>query len=89
MHPPPPATPAPTRRPEIRTLSGTPACYRFCLADPAVQIVLSAPTSVPELRQNLAVLASPAPSPDDLARLSRFGDLVHGDGRGSFDTEWA
>ena len=63
-------------------------CYRFCLAEPAIQIVLTAPKSVAELEQNLAALSSKPMKDDERARWKRFGDLVYGAGQDRFETEW-
>jgi aryl-alcohol dehydrogenase-like predicted oxidoreductase len=53
-------------------------CYRFCLSDPHVDIVLTGPRTVAELRENLkAVEAGPLP-PDDMAFMRDFGRAVHG-----------
>ena len=63
-------------------------CYRYCLAAPAVQVVLSAPKTTRQLRANLGVLgtgrADHSASPDWEA----YGDLVYADGRGKFETMW-
>jgi aryl-alcohol dehydrogenase-like predicted oxidoreductase len=63
-------------------------CYRFCLAQPAVRIVLTAPKSVAELDENLTVLSSPPMKKEDYRRWQQFGDLVYDQGRrGSHDFE--
>ena len=63
-------------------------CYRYCLAQPAVQVVLTAPTSVAEAEANLDVLRRPALPTARLARWEAYGDLVHGNGAGKFETMW-
>jgi aryl-alcohol dehydrogenase-like predicted oxidoreductase len=63
-------------------------CYRFCLAEPSVQVVLTAPRSVAELEQNLDVLELPPMPRRDRAQWERFGDLVYGAGKGAFETTW-
>ncbi|MCI0642734.1 MAG: hypothetical protein L0Y72_15865 [Gemmataceae bacterium] len=63
-------------------------CYRYCLAQPAVHMALTAPRSLAELEQNLTVLASPSMSKQECARWQRFGDLVYGAGKGAFETSW-
>jgi aryl-alcohol dehydrogenase-like predicted oxidoreductase len=63
-------------------------CYRYCLAHPPVQVVLTAPRSLAELEQNLDVLALPPMSKQKRAQWQRFGDLVHGAGKGAFETSW-
>jgi aryl-alcohol dehydrogenase-like predicted oxidoreductase len=63
-------------------------CYRYCLAQPAVQVVLTAPRSLAELKQNLDVLESPPMSKQERAQWQRFGDLVYSTGKGAFETSW-
>jgi aryl-alcohol dehydrogenase-like predicted oxidoreductase len=63
-------------------------CYRYCLAEPAVQVVLTAPRSLAELEQNLDVLALPPMSKQERGPWQRFGDLVYGAGKGAFETSW-
>jgi aryl-alcohol dehydrogenase-like predicted oxidoreductase len=63
-------------------------CYRFCLSEPAVHVVLTAPRSLAELEQNLDVLELPAMSKQKRDQWQRFGDLVYGTGKGAFETSW-
>jgi aryl-alcohol dehydrogenase-like predicted oxidoreductase len=63
-------------------------CYRYCLTQPAVQVVLTAPRSLAELQQNLDVLELPPMSQKDRDQWQRFGDLVYGAGKGRFETSW-
>jgi aryl-alcohol dehydrogenase-like predicted oxidoreductase len=63
-------------------------CYRFCLAQPPVQVVLTAPRSLAELEQNLDVLELPPMSKQKCGQWQRFGDLVYGAGKGAFETSW-
>jgi aryl-alcohol dehydrogenase-like predicted oxidoreductase len=63
-------------------------CYRYCLAHPAVKLVLTAPRSLNELDENLEVLDKPTMSKRDRVRWERFGDLVHGCGKDAFETRW-
>jgi aryl-alcohol dehydrogenase-like predicted oxidoreductase len=53
-------------------------CYRFCLASPCVDIVLTGPRSVIELRENLAALEKGPLSAEEMAFLREFGHAVHG-----------
>ncbi len=60
-------------------------CYRYCLAAPGVEVVLSAPKTPRELRANLVVLDdSPAVATD----WSAYGDLIYADGRSRFEERW-
>ena len=61
-------------------------CYRFCLAQRSVQMVLTSPRSLAELEQNLDVLDLPRMSKQKRGQWQRFGDLVHGAGKGMFET---
>jgi aryl-alcohol dehydrogenase-like predicted oxidoreductase len=63
-------------------------CYRYCLAEPAVQAVLTAPRSLAELEQNLDVLELPPMSKQKRDQWERFGDLVYRVGKGAFETSW-
>jgi len=63
-------------------------CYRFCLSQPPVQVVLTAPRSLAELEQNLEVLELPPMGKQYRDQWQRFGDLVHGAGKGAFETSW-
>lgn len=63
-------------------------CYRFCLAQPAVHLVLTAPRSLAELEQNLKVLESPPMTEAECLHWERFGDLVYGAGKETFETSW-
>jgi aryl-alcohol dehydrogenase-like predicted oxidoreductase len=63
-------------------------CYRFCLAQPAVQTVLMAPLRVTELTQDLQLLSSPPMSAEEIQRWQMYGDLIYGDGQGRFETQW-
>ncbi len=63
-------------------------CYRYCLAQPAVHVVLTSPRSVPELQENLKVLYSPAMSAAECAKWERFGDLIHAGGADAFEKRW-
>jgi aryl-alcohol dehydrogenase-like predicted oxidoreductase len=63
-------------------------CYRFCLTQPAVRIVLTAPKSVAELDENLTVLNLPPMNNEDCRQWEKFGELVYDQGRrGSHDFE--
>jgi aryl-alcohol dehydrogenase-like predicted oxidoreductase len=63
-------------------------CYRYCLANPAVQIALTAPKTVVELDENLTLIDSPPMSEAERLHWERYGDLVHGNGADAFETQW-
>jgi aryl-alcohol dehydrogenase-like predicted oxidoreductase len=52
-------------------------CYRYCLAHPAVHVVLTAPKSIQELDQNVSVLKLPPMDHESLSQWERFGDIVY------------
>jgi predicted aldo/keto reductase-like oxidoreductase len=53
-------------------------CYRFCLASPHVDVVLTGPRNVGELRENLAAVDRGPLSPAELEEMRVFGRAVHG-----------
>ena len=53
-------------------------CYRFCLTSPHVDVVLTGPRTVLELRANLAALEKGPLSPSEDDWLRTFGRAVHG-----------
>ena len=63
-------------------------CYHYCLAQPSVHLVLTAPRSIAELDENLGALESPPMSKRERDQWQRFGDLVYGARKGTFETSW-
>lgn len=53
-------------------------CYRFCLTNPHVDLVLTAPRTVAELRENIAAIGRGPLEPDEMAFMRDFGRAVHG-----------
>jgi predicted aldo/keto reductase-like oxidoreductase len=53
-------------------------CYRFCLTSPHIDVVLSGPRDVTELRENLAALEKGPLSAGEMEFLREFGRAVHG-----------
>ncbi|MCX6568904.1 MAG: aldo/keto reductase [Candidatus Aminicenantes bacterium] len=53
-------------------------CYRFVLSYPAVDVCMSGPKTVEQMRENLGLLDGGPMSEDELARMRRIGDHVHG-----------
>jgi aryl-alcohol dehydrogenase-like predicted oxidoreductase len=53
-------------------------CYRFCLSNPNVDVVLTGPKSTEELDENLAALEKGPLTPDEDAWMRAFGKVVHG-----------
>ena len=53
-------------------------CYRFCLSSPHVDVVLTGPKDVGQLRENLAALERGPLSDDEQRWMREFGRKVHG-----------
>lgn len=53
-------------------------CYRFCLASPCVDVVLSGPRTAAELRENLTALDKGPMTDGEMAFMREFGRAVHG-----------
>ncbi len=53
-------------------------CYRFVLSNPAVDVCLTGPRTVEQMRQALAAIQAGPMSADELDRARRIGDHVHG-----------
>jgi aryl-alcohol dehydrogenase-like predicted oxidoreductase len=53
-------------------------CYRFCLTSPHVDVVLTAPRTTAELRENLAALEKGPLTPAEATSIREFGRVVHG-----------
>lgn len=54
-----------------------PMCYRFVLSNPNVDIALTAPRNVGQLRENLKALEQGPLSEEEMGFMRRFGDVVH------------
>ncbi|QRN98796.1 aldo/keto reductase [Archangium violaceum] len=53
-------------------------CYRFCLSNPHVDVVLNGPASLAQLDENLAALEKGPLSSEEMEWMRRFGQVVHG-----------
>lgn len=53
-------------------------CYRFCLSNPHIDVALTGPRNVVELRENLAAIEKGPLSPEEMVFLREFGRAVHG-----------
>lgn len=53
-------------------------CYRFALSNPAVDICMTGPRTIAEMRQNLQVLQKGPMTEEELARMRRIGDHIYG-----------
>lgn len=52
-------------------------CYRFVLSSDHVDVCLTAPRNLKQLRENLDAVAQGPLSPDEMNFMRRFGDVVH------------
>ena len=53
-------------------------CYRFCLTNPNVDLVISAPKTAAQMRENMQAIARGPLSDDEMARMRALGQAVHG-----------
>ena len=53
-------------------------CYRFCLTSPHIDMALTGPRNVAELRENLAAIEKGPLSPEEMLFMREFGRAVHG-----------
>lgn len=53
-------------------------CYRFCLSSPHVDVVLTGPKDVVQLRENLAALEKGPLGEEEASWMRAFGERVHG-----------
>ena len=53
-------------------------CYRFCLSSPHIDVALTGPRNVMELRENLSALEKGPLSPEEMLFMREFGRAVHG-----------
>ena len=65
-------------------------CYRYCLSNRSVHVVLTAPESVQQLDENLAVVNSPPMSDHEREQWERYGDVVYSAGgtKDAFESRW-
>ena len=64
-------------------------CYQFALANPAVQIAMTAPASIEDLDSNLRTLdANRGKEKNDPGDWREYGNLIYGEGTDAFETRW-
>jgi aryl-alcohol dehydrogenase-like predicted oxidoreductase len=56
-------------------------CYRFVLSNPSVHVCMMGAKNMQQMRDNLAALDSSPMTEEELNRLRRIGDYVHGKGK--------
>jgi predicted aldo/keto reductase-like oxidoreductase len=52
-------------------------CYRFVLSHPAVDVCMTGPKTIEQMRQNLAILEQGPMNDDELSRMRRIGDYIY------------
>lgn len=55
-----------------------PDCYRFALSHPAIHVCMTGTKTIEQMRENLTVLEKGPLTEDELGRIRRIGDFVHG-----------
>lgn len=53
-------------------------CFRFCLSNPNVDLVVSAPKTAAQMRENMKALELGPLGDEDMARMRALGKAVHG-----------
>ena len=53
-------------------------CYRFCLSNPYVDVVLSAPKTTAQMRENMEALGKGPLAPEEMSQIRALGRMVHG-----------
>ena len=53
-------------------------CFRFCLTNPYVDVVVSAPKTAAEMRENMQAITRGPLSDEEMARMRALGKAVHG-----------
>jgi aryl-alcohol dehydrogenase-like predicted oxidoreductase len=53
-------------------------CFRFCLSNPNVDLVVSAPKTAAQMRENMKALENGPLTDDEMARIRALGKAVHG-----------
>ncbi len=64
--------------PKERPIPTPGQCYRFVLSNPHVDVCLSAPSNERHFLDNIAALEKGPLSPEEMALMHDYGDLVHG-----------
>jgi len=52
-------------------------CYRFVLSNPAIDVCLTAPSNLRQLRENIEAVRRGPLAEDDMQFMRNFGDAVH------------
>ena len=71
----------PKRTPKGEKTPSATDCYRFAMSHPHVDIAMSGPTNVEQMREALDALERGPMSDDELAWMRRVGDHIYGHDR--------
>lgn len=63
-------------------------CYRYALANEAINLALTAPKTLAQLQDNLQVLHHFQLTSADKKLWQSYGDLIYGSGQDTFETQW-
>jgi aryl-alcohol dehydrogenase-like predicted oxidoreductase len=63
--------------PQERPIPTPGMCYRFVLTNPHVDVCLTAPSNIKHLTENINSLKSGPLSPEEMAFIKEYGDMVH------------
>jgi len=67
----------PKGMPKDQPIPTAPLCYRFVLSNPHVDVVLTAPSNLRQLEENLPALEQGPLTEEEMTFMHRFGDAVH------------
>lgn len=68
----------PQKMPAGETAPTADRCYRFVLSQPDIDVCMTAPRTLVQMRQNLALLPQEAMSEEERARMRRIGNHLYG-----------
>ncbi|MGI0480899.1 aldo/keto reductase [Geminocystis sp. CENA526] len=63
-------------------------CYRFVLQNSAINLTLTSPKTLEELKENLELFNNLKMKEDEYNLWKKYGDLIYGNGTDSFETQW-
>ncbi len=65
------------RMPEGERALTAPECYRFVLSNPHVDVCMSGPSTLEQMRENLTVLDQGPLSEEEMMRIKKIGDFLY------------
>lgn len=67
----------PAKMPPGETTPTAADCYRFVLSNPEVDVTLTGPKTLEQMRENLTVLSEGPMNEEEMARMHRIGDHIY------------